>query len=316
MYAYSARKGDMRMFHSHHLLFTPIIRLFSLAISSVCKSCDTIFAGQIHNILWAIVTVLSLYFILRHLLDSSFYGVLAALSLLVSQGFWMYATQVEVYIPATGCLALVVAIMVTRQRANFTTLEVIGMSFLVALSIFYHQTNVLFCVPLGYFLLKTQGREGCKVFIKILFLAGITVLSGYVIVFLSNSKEKTLDAFIWFCLSYARLPNPDWGTFKHFSLRGVSDLFENQLLNIVNLPGRSTNTVILIFALIIVFLVGWNIGRIFKETKHKEIRSFLLIWIAIHFLFFLWWLPSERDVHNIFIPNSFTCIYNLEGFHR
>jgi len=47
------------------------IKPFLLVISPVCKSCDFMYAAQIHNILWAIATVLSFYLVAKHLLHST-----------------------------------------------------------------------------------------------------------------------------------------------------------------------------------------------------------------------------------------------------
>jgi len=108
------------MFHPHHLLFIPIVHFIFLAVSSLGGPCDAICAAQFHNIMWAIVTVLSCYFAVRHLLVSNLFGVLAGISLLITQGFWMYSTQADVYIPAMGCLALIAAILIVHDNPNLT----------------------------------------------------------------------------------------------------------------------------------------------------------------------------------------------------
>ena len=114
-YALSARTG-LGMYHPHHLLFIPIVRLFLTGWSTLGASRDPILAGQIHNVLWAMVTTGCLFVVARRLLVSAPGGFLAALFLLVTRGFWLYSTQLEVYVPATGCLALMTVLLVARPR--------------------------------------------------------------------------------------------------------------------------------------------------------------------------------------------------------
>ena len=287
-YALSAKTGR-DMFHPHHLLYTPVVRVLYLAISSICESSDVIFAAQIHNIIWAVVTVLSFYFVVKHLLASSFVGVLAAIFLLVTRGFWQYSTQVEVYVPATGCIALLVAIIIVRRNASLTITEMVVISLLLAMSVFYHQTNVLFCIPLGYYLIATQGRKA-RVLVAVLSLAGIIVLSAYILVLLSISENRTVYGFLRFCLAYALYPDPRWGNFENFSVAGIKTLLNSQVWNLVAIPWPLPYVLESMLA-----LLSWNIMQIVKHAVHDKIRTFLLVWVITYFIFFLWWLPVERE---------------------
>lgn len=293
-YALSAKTGH-GMFHPHHLIYTPMVHLFLLAISSIWGSCDAIFAGQIYNILWAIVTILSFYFIIRRLFASSFMRALAAVFLFVTQGFWVLSTQVEVYVPAAGCLALLTAAMIVSPNTNFTKGKMVMILLLLAVSILSHQVNILFCIPLGYYLIATQGRRSWKELVTILLLAGIIVLSVYVLAYLSRYGKWTFGKFLRFCFAYTFHPNPAWGRFEYFSGEGISKLLGSQLWNFVWFPHQLRNATISIFAASIAILFMWNLMQIVKHAAHEKIRGFLLIWIIPYFIFFLWWLPGSNN---------------------
>lgn len=292
-YAVSA-KSSLRSFHPHHLLYNPIVRLFYLPISSICRTCDVILAGQIHNILWAIVTILSFFYILKYLLGSSFAGLLGAIFLLITQGFWIFSTWNFPYIPAIGSLALLVALITIYGNTNFTFARIIMISLLLVLSIFYQQSNILFCIPLGYYLITTQRKQGWDTSITVLSIAGIIVYLAYFFVFLSISRERTFNAFLRYCLSYALSFHPQWGTFGYFSVRGIRSILHSQLWNFVFVAKSFKNVAINILAALIAGLFICNIRQIIKHAPYDKFRSFLLIWLIMHFLFFLWWLPCSR----------------------
>ncbi|MFQ5719858.1 MAG: hypothetical protein ACE5IK_09955, partial [Acidobacteriota bacterium] len=53
-YAGAIRSGA-RLWHPHHLLFSPIVRVLYLALRSIGLGVDAIVAAQIHNAVWAAV---------------------------------------------------------------------------------------------------------------------------------------------------------------------------------------------------------------------------------------------------------------------
>jgi len=219
----------------------------------------------------------------------------------------MYSTQVEVYIPAIGCLTALLAILVIRRNANLTILRTVGISLLLAMAVLYQQSAVLFCIPLAYYLVATQGRQGWKPLAAILSIAGAIVLSTYIIVFVSISEDRTLGGFLGFCLSY--FDNPGWGTFKHFSISGVRALLYAQAVNIVSIPYTVGAA---IFGISLAVLSVWNIVQIVKHAVHDKLRSFLLLWLITHFIYFLWWIPWPEHFILTLIPLLLLAFITLE----
>src|SRR5207244_2900039 len=73
------------------------------------------------------------------------------------RGAWVYSTQIEAYVPATGALALLAAWLLRRGRSPATPLLGVAVSLLLTLCILYHQSNVFICVPLAYWLVGEKG---------------------------------------------------------------------------------------------------------------------------------------------------------------
>lgn len=282
----------------NHLLYAPTVGLCLLAVSSVWKACDVVLVAQIFNILWAIVAVASFFFIMRQSSFSVLISLLAALSLLVSHGFWVCSTQVEPYVPALGCLAAIVAILVAHRDTVLGLREIGIISILLSLSIFYHRGNVWFCVPLGYYLVTTQGEEGWRIGLKTILLAGIVVLSGYILTFLFVRETWSIYEFLNYCLSDVHVhlsPAKKEGTFEHFSVFGMGCLSDSQFRCFVFVPKGVSQTRILAaasFALMISILYAFNVLQVVRHSSHAKIRAFLLIWVFTYFGFFLWAIPA------------------------
>jgi hypothetical protein len=297
-YLISAQSGK-NLFHPHHLLYNPLVRLFYLALSSVCRSCDVFLSAQIHNILWAVAAVIAMFIIIRWLFNSYFIGSAAAVFLLISQGFWKYATQTEVYVPAMACLALVVVMFIRRENSPLSAFEYFLVLLFFILAVFYHQSSVLFLIPLGYLMFATQGRRGKKTF-GLLFIMSLLIISSvYILAYPSLGAEKTAAGFLRFCLSYTYHPDPNWGTLRNFSPLGMGRVLSSQIRNLFFVPPAIKIPFIALFGSVLFLLVAWNIRKILKRSDDAKIRAFLLIWLAVHFLFFLWWSPGGQNEFTI-----------------
>lgn len=294
-YALNASTGD-DVFHPHHLLYIPFVYVVhTYFITQLCSNCDSILSAQLFNIGWAIVIVTSTFVLVKLLTKSYVLGLASSLALLVSSGLWFFSTQVEVYVPAMGCMALVVLILVWRRNSDLTWNWQLTISILFALSVFFHQTNVLFAIPLGYALITRRSEKDYRPAVIIIGSAGVMVLAGYILAFLTIDQNKNLATFLEFNLDYAYHPATDWGTFAHFSPGGVFQLIRSQLEDFVALEGALKRVAVFAFALTMALLLIWNLHQAFRGDNQRKTRQFLLIWLAVYFIFFLWWLPRERE---------------------
>jgi hypothetical protein len=304
-YALSARTGR-GIFHPHHLLFVPLVRVVQAGMVSLGFARDPVAAGQIHNVFWALVAIFSMFLLAERLLSSTAGGLGAALFLFLARGFWLYSTQMEAYVPATGTLALLMVLVFFHGRSPSTPLVGLTMSVLLTLAVLYHQSNVFFCVPLAFWLAGDRnGRSGKRLWI--LALSGALVLSAYFLAFLHADMEGSipqtsstgLDSgparFVRFCLAYAFLPNPGWGTVRNVSALGVGRLIHSQIRDVITFPWVLRWLVIPGFGLIIAGLVVWHAFQSWKGAEHAFERRFLLIWLLTFYAFFLWWFPGEKE---------------------
>jgi 4-amino-4-deoxy-L-arabinose transferase-like glycosyltransferase len=306
-YALSARTGA-GMYHPHHLLFIPIVRLFLHGLARMGIGPDPILAGQIHNILWGIVTTVCLFWAGERLLGSPFGGIVAAFFLLVARGFWLYSTQLEVYVPATGCLALMTVLLLTQRRDSLRVVQGLLLSFLLALAVLYHQSSLLFCIPLGYWLIRGRGKARAWKNLWVLLPSGALVLVAYLIAFrytdvetripdvLSVTQRSTLGGFVRFCLAYGFYPQTGWGTFRNvLSVMGIARLVHSQVQCLVTFPWILRFIVIPGFGLLLAGLVLWHARRSVRGAAEAPARRFLLLWLLTYYGFFLWWFPGERE---------------------
>jgi hypothetical protein len=293
-YAWSARTGDSQMFHPHHLIFTPLIHVLYRAGLYFSPKTDPLTTGQLHNIAWAIVVLISLYFIVHHLTRSKLFALSAAAVLFATQGFLTYTTWFEVYMPALGCLSLLTVVLLRAPsgRLNPTSMALV-ISFL-SLGILYHQTNVLFIFPLGLYFVVSKDRI-FRDYLILVVSSGVIVFLLYVSVYLAFNVALTPRGFLQFCLAYAAHPNPTWGTWENFGLPGIRNLINSQIWNILELPLHYERVLRLLFVLFVALVMGWNLRQAITGVKNREVRFFLLAWLFTYYMFFLWWLPDEQE---------------------
>jgi len=287
-YAISIKTGE-GLFHPHHLLYNPLVRPFYLILSAISTSCDAILAAQLHNILWAILAVVATYIVINHLYQSRRGGILAGLCLLLTRGFWGYTTQVEVYVPATACLIILASHIITQKSLLMKKTDQIYMAIIFCMAVFFHQTNVLFCIPLAFYLYAEHGKPGLKIWLNMMIFSFIIVASVYVLAFVISTGTWRLKWFIRFLFSYTKFRNPEWGQFSHFGPEGIRQLLGSQASTITVWPG--TLAVTLAGSVIMI----WHAVQIWKKNRYYKIRLFLIIWLAVYYLFFLWWLPSDNE---------------------
>lgn len=292
-YAASARSG-IDIFHPGHLIFTPVIRVLHYGIlDALSVGSDIITTGQLHNIGWAIVILLSVYLLVLRLTHHVPLALSTTAVLFATHGFLTMTTWFEVYVPALGSLVAFSSILVYAVPGQITRARLALLIALLSMSILYHQTNVLIVLPLSVYFFLSPARR-LREYLAIVACSAAIVLALYLVAYICRSPNRTLTGFIQFCLAYAFNPNPFWGTWSHISLEGVKALVSSQTWNIV--VARSLMVPIKVFvALVIAFVFGWQIFRVATVTDCRGIRAFLILWIGTYFCFFLWWLPSEPE---------------------
>lgn len=299
-YLESARSGT-GLFHPHHLGYNLAVRAFFLGLRGLLAGLDIVTAAQVHNILWALVSLGCLGFLTFRLTGSRSTAGLASAALLACQGFWEYATQAQIYVPAMGVLALASCVAAGRPDRRWTSLRTTALAGLFILAVLFHQTAVLFILPLG--LLFSFGADsGSKKRLVAAGLAAAAILAGlYIGAYLAAGGASSGDGFLRFVLQYTYHPAPNWGTWSNVSPTGAGYLLFSSLRTI----GPVFRTVrIPLLAVYGIFLAGlflWHLLRIRAgRDERNSRRAFLLSWLGVHLAFYLWWAPHDKN--NFIIP--------------
>ncbi len=312
-YLLAARSGQ-GLFHPHHLLYNAVIRLFYLALRAVDRGIDVANAAQLHNVLWAVVAVLAVYFIVLKISGARGTAVLAAAGLLIAQGFWEYATQTQIYVPALACLAVAVLLVVRRRGNRFRFGDACGTGLAFALAVFFHQSNVLFAVPLAVLLLGLHGRTAWRSLVIVLAVAAIIVGAAYIAAYQIDGGPWKGGGFFRFIVSYTSHPYPSWGEWRNVSLHGVGHVLHSQLRNMVPVPSKFKVPETAIFIILLAASVLLSFGRTKKRSLGAGWPAFLLVWLALHFAFFLWWSPDEKNMFTIsLLPLVLLAANGLDG---
>ncbi|NQT87274.1 hypothetical protein HQ560_10950 [bacterium] len=297
-------KTNTRIFHPHHLLFAPIVRVLLRGASALGGTQDAVLWAQVHNVFWAGITVSAVCILSIRLFGSVGLGIATALTLLVSYGFWRFSTQVEVYVPATGCLAALLLLM-DWHRAALTWSSKFGIAALLAGAIFYHQTNVLFCVPLVVWMLMAFGwRRGSRASAQVIGAAGATVLAAYIVAYCAQDtlvvsgfdagKARGAGGFIRYCMAYTHSEEA-WGVGSYVSLSGAFAEAGSQLRAFVYPPHRGRAVAIGLASALLIVMVCWHSIKAVRSASLREHRVTLLTWLVVYYLFFLWWLPFDQE---------------------
>jgi len=293
-YALCIRNGT-DLFHPHHILYNGLVRLIYLGLKGLSLPVDAVLAAQLHNLFWAAAAVAALYFLLRMLFSGRKIAILGTVTFAVFQGFWVFATQVDVYIPALACLMILTCLLFRYRDSEITTGRIIWTAFWFALAVLYHQMNLLFAVPMITWFYAHDRWKGLKILSAVFLLSGAAVLLFYVFGFYLMAGRWDFTWFVKYCLSYTQNKHPDWGSTAHLGPGGILSLIKSQIWNFTVTSGRLRLYLVLVIPLAVAAGAG-HLFHVLKRTFWVRERVFLLLWTAVYLLFYLWWLPTYREL--------------------
>ncbi len=299
--ALAARTGA-GMLHPHHLIYAPLVHLTLRALAALGGDPrDAVMAGQLHNAAWAAVALPVFAAAAARLLGSAAAGVLLAIVLLVTRGFWTYASQVESYLPAAACLILLAA-RATAVPPGKAAPSWPGLAALLALAALLHQTNVLFAVPLAVGLSAAHGRPGALAAARACAAAGALLLAAYAAAYVAAAEAAAHGGFQRYVLAYALAPVPGWGEAANMSARGLAALLRSQAAAVTAYPAGWGGAAAVLGGAAAAGLLVWHLRQIQRRAPEAARRAFLLAWVGVYWLFFLWWLPGDSDFFVVTLP--------------
>ncbi|HRX72899.1 MAG TPA: hypothetical protein P5341_02230 [Hyphomonas sp.] len=298
-------------FYPPHLLHAPIIGLFYQVLSNV-TGCDAFCAGMLHSIFWAGIGVFSIFVMSRQLLHSTAGAMATAVMVLVAHGFWVYATQAEVYVPAMGCIMAATALLFTNRAPSVGVVRIVGVAAFWALATMYHLASVVLFLPFCVYFFATRGGKGWRELTVVCALAGSTVLASIIgaYAWTATAPLSIVNFFHWM-LEITNRPLTDWGSVDNlFSLGDLVRAVWSQIKAITLLPDFLTLRLAppldqlplaIIGSLLIGVVLLWNGVQVLRLGRAGWPRGYLLLMFAVFFVFFSWW---DTSVHKFYIPAS------------
>ncbi len=285
------RKPWHEVFHPHHLAYGPMgMRVRSL-LQAVGWQGSVLLPLQGVNALAGALGVVVFFALVQsqtHRLDVA---LAVALLLGASYAWWYYAIEVEVYTIAALfliiCLWLLASLLQNPTPGRYAAL---GLSQGVA--ILFHQTNLLFCVPVGVaFLLHLRGsgsslptRQQLLLACLLAYAVPLALVAGgsYLLVgFAIAGAESWGDLLAW-ATAYAR--TGWWGgpitthTWDHLAT-GLSHTLAQ--------PGGALSGLLLL-GLVVFFLRRVLLAR-------RRLVLCLGAWLLSYGAFFTWWEPQNIE---------------------
>jgi hypothetical protein len=307
---------DMRLYPPH-LMHVPTISLIYNVLSPI-SSCSPTCAGMLHSMLWAGIAIVSVFVIGKRLFGLS--GALAlAAAVLVSHGFWIFATQAEVYAAAVGASMAASCLLLTGPPGPRSALRLTGIALFWAIAVMYHIVNVLLFLPLLVYFLLTQGRHGWWQWLVTSLIAGGIVATCFVGAYLWSQDALSLQGFLVWLLEITNRPLTEWGTVQNWTPFAIVRGAWNQIEALVLWPPAYAfdldypwfqAPLAAVAGSILVLSFAWNVIASRRRGDHFPERLYFLTLCAVWFLVFTWWDPT---VHKFYIHSAVAFLF-LVGF--
>jgi hypothetical protein len=282
-------------------------------------ACDPICAGMLQSMVWSSVAVVAIYFIARVTLGTISAALSTALLVLVSHGFWVYATQAEVYAAMVGCTFAATAVLFTDRAAGLSGTRVALTSALWALATLYHAASILLFLPFAVYFWGTQGFRGWRQLMAVSAFAGSIVVAAFAGAYAwaggqwRGHKEWSLSDFFSWILDITDRPLTDYGSLSNLEPGGFVRTGWSLIKAVTLLPEGLTVSLQSPFDQLPLAIVGitviaatllWNVMKIFKNDLLMP-RLYFMTMLVPNLIFFTWWSPS---VHKFFILSAIAMI--------
>lgn len=307
---------DMRLYPPH-LMHVPAISLTYNMLAPIAP-CGPTCAGLLHSMLWAGIGVVSIFVIARRL-----FGLLGGLALaaavLVSHGFWIFATQAEVYAAGVGASMAASCLLLTGPPGAKPTRRLIAIALFWAMATMYHIVNVLLFIPFLLYFAVTQGRSGWWQWLATSVIAGIVVAASFIGAYVWSQDALSLRGFFTWLLEITNRPLTEWGTVENWTPFAVVQGAWNQIEALVLWPPRYAfglsypwfqAPLALLAGSILALSFAWNIAAIARRREHWPERLYFVALCTVWFLVFTWWDPT---VHKFYIHSAVAFLF-LVGF--
>jgi hypothetical protein len=316
-YSIAIEKGNLEaLLNPHHLLFN-VVGYFAFHLCRFMGiSTRAVYLLQLMNSVLGAAGIYILYYAFLALLGwkgwdsraahTRFFASLLSLLIAFTAGYWLYAVEAEVYIPAVFFIILAFFILAKSIAANrLSSSTLVSLGILIAFACLFHQTHIFF-VPAVLILLSMQNSSFWKG--KVLYLLvplfAIVCFSYLIAGYLTGHLESAGAFYSWITL-YAH-----GGVWGHLRILNIPSSFVG-LTRVFVLPGAIKNLVlskyldlnvalllmgsIVFFSMLFINLFRFLLGFPSYIKAHRALVVFYLLWIAPYALFAFWWEPYNQE---------------------
>jgi hypothetical protein len=289
------RKPWQELFHPHHLAYGPLGALLRAAATAFGRSGTVEPLLQTLNGIAGGLTIGLLSATLLKLTQRPAAALIAAGTVAVSNAFWYYSGEIEVYTLAALGLVLFLRLLLSSLAAP-TPRMMLGLAAAQSFAVLFHQTNVLLTLVLlaalvpAWRQVPAAARPAWLRRLLLPYLAVCTLLIGgsYLWVAFAVSRLPDLPALFDWLFSYAR--TGFWGGVPQAStlgalLSGWSRTFAPQYGWLV----------LLVTLLLLPFL-----RRAPQLAGGRAVA--LLSWLCIYTVFFAWWEADNIEFWIAVLP--------------
>lgn len=290
------RKPWTEIFHPHHLAYGPL-GMVALAVGRAFGfDGGAAISMQFVNAVAGALGVALFFSIVWNATRRVDIALVVALILAGSYAYWYYAIEVEVYTVAALFLLICLSLLMQYvKRPSRYLLALLGLA--QGGAVLFHQTNVLFCVPVLLVYLVEIYKWSQKVDhrnILLSFIASLrqwypyaltlafTVGVPYLFVGLVVSGFRSWDELVAWLTQYA---NTGWWG-GPVSLNKWYDLGVGWAETVAQPDGA-------LFGLLLLGLFVIHVRGIFRADQ--LLATVLLIWLLTYGAFFLWWEPDNIE---------------------
>lgn len=216
--------------------------------------------------------------------------------------YWLYATEVEVYTLAALFISISLWIMAALEQQR-TTAKIILLGLATAGAVMFHQTNVLFALPVSAFLLLRRDWRG---FLLYGVVSGTAVALPYLAVAYASGLRDWQGFYDW-ASGYAQ--TGQWG--GYLSAEHLPALWDG-LRNTIS-PHNSLLAIL--FYLLVIVSAALALRDLWKQGRAW--LAFALVWLLLYGAFFWWWEPWNIEFWIALLPLwALLCFAALRAIER
>jgi hypothetical protein len=190
--------------------------------------------------------------------------------------------------------ALIVAAILSRDGKPLAGGALALVMAMFTFSLFFHQANVFFLIPIGIYLLVTEGRQGFWTAVKITAISGVIALGLNMAIFWLTKPGAGLRDFILWLNYYGAISDDVHGSWDTLfvDLERFRGAIRSMTIAAISTPeGMFQKPLRLAVMGIMAATVAWNVLQVARRGPHARARLLLLLWSGTFFVFFWWWQP-------------------------